>query len=262
MTAKEDPGVDGLAPQQDGADRAHVEARLMPTQGGSGLAHDTDGTASRQGCARNACAADQGEAPVPPGYVLLGSLDFLEDGETRDVLLRLSYVILGAAIVLGLVLGVAGAFDVLAEIDVLRTVTGLSFGLAISVWGVLLLVVSGVALPVHEFNHGACFKLLSAGRAKVTYGFSAGMLYAGCPGLVLEKARFCVVLLAPAVLVNAALLAAGMACGLPLLGYACFALHLAGCAGDLLACWRIVRTPGCTHCEDTATGLRLLRRNN
>ena len=194
----------------------------------------------------------------PQGYAELGELNFLEEDETRRALLRLSYWLLGVSAALGAALLLAGVFDVPGELAVLREATGLSFGLAISAWGALLLVASVVALPVHELIHGACFKLMGGGRAKVAYGFSAGMFYAGCPGVTFTRAAYVVVLLAPASLLSVAMLAGGAALRLPLLGYAIFAFHLAGCAGDLYATWRIHKTPACTHCEDTACGIKLL----
>ena len=84
------------------------------------------------------------------------------------------------------------------------------------------------------------------------------MLYAGCPGLVLERDRFCIVLAAPAIILSAALLGVGSLLDLPFLGYVVFVLHLSGCAGDLLAIWEIRRERSCIRCEDTERGVRLL----
>ena len=92
----------------------------------------------------------------------------------------------------------------------------------------------------------------------MSYGHAAGMLYAGCPGLVLARGRFVVVLLGPAAVLSAVLLAVPCALGFPLLGAIAAALHLSSCVGDLLAAALALREPACTHVRDTEHGVRLL----
>lgn len=124
----------------------------------------------------------------------------------------------------------------------------------------LLAVMVLVTLPVHELVHALFFKLLGGRGMRVTFGHAAGMLYAGCPGLVLSRRRFIAVLLAPAVAVTAVLVLLGMVLDLLFIALVAASIHLSACAGDLLAAWIIVREPRCTHCQDTEVGVRLLSR--
>ncbi|WP_154027127.1 DUF3267 domain-containing protein [Olsenella uli] len=181
----------------------------------------------------------------------LAEVDFLGDERLRTRLVRWSFVVLGAGAAAGLALGMLCCFEPLVEFS--------RFGAwGAAGWLCLLAVISLGVLPVHEFVHGALFRLLGGRGTRVRYGFQSGMLYATCPGLVLARARFLAVLAGPAVVLSACLLGAGARLGLPLLGYAAFVLHLSGCSGDLLAVWLIACEPACTHCEDTEAGVRLL----
>ena len=133
-------------------------------------------------------------------------------------------------------------------------------------WGLVQLVacvvvLSLVALPVHELVHATLFQLLGPTHAKVTFGYQAGMLYAGCPGVRLSRARFCAVLLAPFTLITLAFVAFGVLAPLswaPLAAVWLAALHTAGCVGDAYFVWLICRTPGATCVEDSERGIRLL----
>ncbi|WP_307739539.1 metalloprotease family protein [uncultured Parolsenella sp.] len=189
----------------------------------------------------------------------VGEVDFLGDEDTRRRLLRWSLVLLGtglASVVLVMLirLGVHGA--AVGEDSAWLGVLGP--GLAPVVWIADLAFATLVSLPVHELVHAALFRLLGGPGARVRFGYQDGMLYATCPGLILTRARFCVVLAGPAVVVSALLLVSGFVFDVPLMGCAAFALHLPGCAGDLLAIWLVARTPHCTHCQDTERGVRLL----
>lgn len=183
-------------------------------------------------------------------------LDFLGDEGLQRRLVRWSFALLGAGVALGAGLWLGGAFDVAGEMGALR-VGGMPPAL---VWLALLVLVSVGVLPVHELVHGALFRLFGGPDTRVTFGAQAGMLYAGCPGLVLPRGRFCVVLAGPAVLLSSALIVVCAAFGFPALGYVAFVLHLAGCSGDLLALYRVLGDARCTHCEDTERGVRLLAR--
>lgn len=186
----------------------------------------------------------------------VGELDFLGDEGLQRRLVRWSFALLGAGGVVGAGLWLAGTFDVAGEMGALR-LGGIPPTL---VWLVLLALVSVGVLPVHELVHGALFRLFGGPGTRVTFGAQAGMLYAGCPGLVLPRGRFCVVLAGPVALLSGALLAVPAEFGLPCLGYVAFVLHLAGCSGDLLALCRVLGDARCTHCEDTERGVRLLAR--
>ena len=181
-------------------------------------------------------------------------IDFLGDEELRGRLYRWSLAILGLGLLGGVALCLSGGAYPPAEAAHLAVAGGLGWLL----WLVALAVVSFVALPVHELVHALYFRLFGGPGTKVTFGCQAGMLYAGCPGLVLERDRFCIVLAAPAIILSAALLGVGSLLDLPFLGYVVFVLHLSGCAGDLLAIWEIRRERSCIRCEDTEHGVRLL----
>ena len=181
-------------------------------------------------------------------------IDFLGDEALRSRLLKLSLAIIVLGFVGEFALGLLGAAPISAE----RARLAFAGDFAQVAWFVLLALVVLAALPVHELIHAAYFRLFGGPGTRVTFGYQAGMLYAGCPGLVLERDRFCIVLAAPAVILSAALLGAGSALGLPNLGYLAFVLHLSGCVGDLLAIWEIRRERRCIRCEDTEVGVRLL----
>lgn len=124
-------------------------------------------------------------------------------------------------------------------------------------WFVLLGVLSAAALPVHELVHAAAFRLLSHGSAHVRFGFHSWMLYTSAAGTVLSRGRFCVVLLAPAVLVTATLGVSATCAGWPLLGWALSVVHLAGCTGDFGYVRIIASEPQARMVEDTDSGISL-----
>lgn len=124
-------------------------------------------------------------------------------------------------------------------------------------WFVLLGMASIAALPCHEAVHAAAFIVFSAGRARIRFGFSHWMLYTSAAGTVLPRYRFCAVLLAPTVLVTAALGAGAAALGYPLLGWFLSVIHLAGCTGDLGYVRIIASEPLAQMVEDTDRGIAL-----
>ena len=124
-------------------------------------------------------------------------------------------------------------------------------------WFLLLGAVSVAALPVHELVHAAAFKIASGFTARIAFGFSSWMLYTAAPGTILPRERFCVVLLAPAVLVTTALFVGGVLTGWPLLGWFLAVIHLAGCTGDL-GYVRIIRSESRANLvQDTERGIAL-----
>jgi hypothetical protein len=118
------------------------------------------------------------------------------------------------------------------------------WGMGVGAWLAFYVVATVVALPIHELVHAAAFLL--------------GMLYTRAEGEPLARGLFVAVLLAPSVLVTAALAVLGNAVAGPALGWALAWTHLSGCAGDLAMIAGIARTPGCTHVRDTDTGVELL----
>ena len=124
-------------------------------------------------------------------------------------------------------------------------------------WAILLVAGSLAALPVHELVHAAAFKLLVPG-ARVTFGVKDAFLYTSANGAVARRAAEVCVLLAPSVLVTAALSALALAAGCPALALVLAATHLSGCAGDLLMVAEIAREPACTHVADAEFGVVLL----
>ena len=129
----------------------------------------------------------------------------------------------------------------------------------VDIWWVVALVgASAVALPVHELVHAFFFKALSHGECAISFGFEQFMLYTRTDDLVLPRRSFIVVLLAPAVLVTAALFDVALSLGCPVLAWLLALVHLSGCTGDLAMVREILAEPAATHVQDTATGITLL----
>lgn len=189
-----------------------------------------------------------GESPMRT----LGDIDFFGDDALRQRLVRASVWLLigGAALVV--------ALSVVAGTGVIEEMRALPGDRGPAMWPLAMAALSVVALPVHELVHALFMRVLGGPGTRVSFGYQAGMLYAGCPGLVLSKPRFVVVLLAPAVLVTAALLGLGLVLGYPFMTLWAAVLHLSGCSGDILAAGAILRERSCTHCRDTERGVELL----
>lgn len=172
---------------------------------------------------------------------IVADIDVLGDAGVQEGVARLSAALLaaGAVVVLAIAIAMGGTEP-----------SGLS-------WWLALVVSYLVTLPVHELVHAAAFELLAPG-CRVTFGAEGGFLYACANGAVLSRRRMVVVLLAPAVLVTAAVIFLALLAGMPVLGAALAALHLASCAGDLLMVYEILREPACTHVRDTDRGIEML----
>lgn len=125
-------------------------------------------------------------------------------------------------------------------------------------WFALLALVALASFATHELVHAVAFKALGGADVRVSFGFKAGMLYTSAAGAVLSRPRFVAVLLAPAAVLSVLLPVACSLLARPLLGWAAFAIHLAGCVGDLAMVREICRTPACTHVRDTEDGIVLL----
>lgn len=170
----------------------------------------------------------------------IASLDILTDKDLQQRVLRLSLVIAGAT----------------AAATALVFALGAGEGVDAWWWGALALGAL-VPLPVHELVHGAAFRLLCPGR-RVSFGFQDGFLYTKTDGATARRGRMVAVLLAPAVLVTAGIVAIFLAAGRPALAVLLAGLHLAGCAGDLTMAVAALSEPRCTHVRDTETGVDLL----
>lgn len=182
----------------------------------------------------------------------LGDIDFFGDDALRQRLVRASaWLLIGGA-------ALAVALSVVAGTGVIEEMRALPGDWGAAMWPLAMAALSVVALPVHELVHALFMRVLGGPGTRVSFGYQAGMLYAGCPGLVLSKPRFVAVLLAPTVLVTAALLGLGLVLGYPFMTLWAAVLHLSGCSGDILAAGAILRERACTHCRDTERGVELL----
>ncbi len=204
-------------------------------------------------------AACESDAPCEPAAVTeesstrtLGDIDFFGDDALRQRLVRASARLLIGGAALAVALSVVAGTGVIEE---MRALPG-DWGAAL--WPLAMAALSVAALPVHELGHALFMRVLGGPGTRVSFGYQAGMLYAGCPGLVLSKPRFVAVLLAPTVLVTAALLGLGLVLGYPFMTLWAAVLHLSGCSGDILAAGAILRERACTHCRDTERGVELL----
>lgn len=125
-------------------------------------------------------------------------------------------------------------------------------------WFIELVVLSLVALPIHELVHAAAFLVLTGFRAHVSFGFSHGMLFTRAPGTMLRRVWFCCVLMAPAVILTTLLWVGCALFGKPLLGMFCAVVHLAGCTGDAALVHAICSEPRANLVEDTPRGVSLI----
>ena len=124
-------------------------------------------------------------------------------------------------------------------------------------WFVSLALVSVAAMPVHELIHATAFKIVSGFEARITFGFANWMLYTASPGTMLPRGRFCAVLLAPAVVLTVSLGLGLTLAGMPLLGWFCAVIHLAGCTGDIGYVRIIASEPKANLVQDTERGIAL-----
>lgn len=124
-------------------------------------------------------------------------------------------------------------------------------------WLVACAAATAASLVVHELVHGALFRLMGGPGTRVRFGARDGMLYAAAPDLVLRAGRFVVVALGPTLLVDAAILALGLAAlDAPVATCLVLAMHLSGCAGDLVFAREVVRERA-AFVQDSGTGIRL-----
>lgn len=230
-----------------------------PAEGGEPAAPSMAVAADEPVAACESAAPCEPTAPCEPAAAAegspmrtLGDIDFFGDDALRQRLVRASAWLLIGGAALAVALSVVTGTGVIEE---MRALPG-DWGAAL--WPLAMAALSVVALPVHELVHALFMRVLGGPGTRVSFGYQAGMLYAGCPGLVLSKPRFVAVLLAPTVLVTAALLGLGLVLGYPFMTLWAAVLHLSGCSGDILAAGAILRERACTHCRDTERGVELL----
>ena len=230
-----------------------------PAEGGEPAAPSMAVAADEPVASCGSAAACDPAAPREPAAATegssartLGDIDFFGDDALRQRLVRASARLLIGGAALAVALSVVTGTGVIEE---MRALPG-DWGAAL--WPLAMAALSVAALPVHELVHALFMRVLGGPGTRVSFGYQAGMLYAGCPGLVLSKPRFVAVLLAPTVLVTAALLGLGLVLGYPFMTLWAAVLHLSGCSGDILAAGAILRERACTHCRDTERGVELL----
>lgn len=230
-----------------------------PAEGGEPAAPGMPVAADEPVASCGSAAACDPAAPCEPAAATegsstrtLGDIDFFGDDVLRQRLVRASaWLLIGGA-------ALAVALSVVADTGIIEEMRALPGDWGAAMWPLAMAALSVVALPVHELVHALFMRVLGGPGTRVSFGYQAGMLYAGCPGLVLSKPRFVVVLLAPTVLVTAALLGLGLVLGYPFMTLWAAVLHLSGCSGDILAAGAILRERTCTHCRDTERGVELL----
>lgn len=230
-----------------------------PAAPGMAVAADEPIASCGSGVLDELVAACEPVAPCEPAAATggsstrtLGDIDFFGDDALRQRLVRASaWLLIGGA-------ALAVALSVVAGTGVIEEMRALPGDWGAALWPLAMAALSVVALPVHELVHALFMRVLGGPGTRVSFGYQAGMLYAGCPGLVLSRPRFVAVLLAPTVLVTAALLGLGLVLGYPFMTLWAAVLHLSGCSGDILAAGAILRERACTHCRDTERGVELL----
>ena len=164
---------------------------------------------------------------------IVEKLDLFEDESLRDVMLKYSwYLLVAGMIVAGVwafILALVGLVDSPFLLDEIRE-TGLF------VWLALFAVGLALSFVVHEGIHGLFFWLLGPRGAHVGFGYNASLaaLYATAPNIVYGWVAFLVILLAPSVCVSVLCMAASMIFDAGLLWLLIFVVHLSGCAGDVL----------------------------
>ena len=128
------------------------------------------------------------------GMTTVESFDLTADDAWLASVARGSLVVAAAGLVLDVLLAVAAPVE--------------AVGIP---WLAAVVLVSAVALPVHELVHGAALKLLGGRDLRLRFGYMPpGMLYTCADGAVLPRRSFVAVLLAPARSTTAAAGASGV----------------------------------------------------
>ena len=229
-----------------------VAAGELDASYGSGVLDEPTAACEPAALCESAVPCEPAAAAEGSSARTLGDIDFFGDDALRQRLVRASaWLLIGGA-------ALAVALSVVAGTGVIEEMRALPGDWGAALWPLGMVALSVAALPVHELVHALFMRVLGGPGTRVSFGYQAGMLYAGCPGLVLSKPRFVAVLLAPTVLVTAALLGLGLVLGYPFMTLWAAVLHLSGCSGDILAAGAILRERACTHCRDTERGVELL----
>lgn len=149
-----------------------------------------------------------------------GDIHTFEDEAFLRHMARGSVVVLALGAVAVLAFGACLALCAPALLDPgLSGLVGTSAldGGAIAAWLFAFVIATALSFIVHELVHGLCFKCFAPAGSKVTFGadLGLGMLYACADGVVFTRRQYLAALLAPSVVVTAALLALGCALGYP-----------------------------------------------
>ena len=172
---------------------------------------------------------------VPEGYELKYTLDLQKD---KKVFLLLN--VLSIVIILPLLLGFGlFDFDQLGTFDL--------FYIFPAFLGIII---------IHEYIHGFFFHRYS--QAKVKYQFHGWAFSASTPGYTYKKKNYLIIGLAPAVILNTALILLSIFLEGPydLIAYFVFIIHFSGCIGDFYVTALLLKYPSRTYVEDTGTGMK------
>jgi hypothetical protein len=121
---------------------------------------------------------------------------------------------------------------------------------------ILLALVTGA----HEVVHGLAMRWFGARPrfgADLIGGF-APVLFTTAPGHKFSRRQYLIIAVAPAVVIS---VGGFIACFTTWGGYLVvpLAFHLAGCTGDAVAAWHVLRKPRGTMCEDLRDGIRFYK---
>ncbi len=172
---------------------------------------------------------------IPEGFILKYDLDLANNRGAFIVLNVLSIVI-----ILPFLLGFAlFDFDTLGTFDLF-----------------FILPIFLVIIVIHEWIHGIFFHRFSG--AKVKYQFHGWAFSASTPGYTYLKKYYYIIGLAPAVILNTALILLSVLLPAPydLLSYFVFIIHFSGCAGDFYVSVWMLKYPKETYIEDTGVGMK------
>jgi len=126
----------------------------------------------------------------------------------------------------------------------------------------MLALLAGLAVYMiaHELIHGMMMKYYCGQKAH--YGFAGLFAYAGQKDAHFSKRHYCVIGLAPIVLLGLLLLLLMVLCPPP-----CYwplfiiqAMNISGSVGDLYVAWLLLRMPADTLCNDDGLSMRFYAR--
>jgi len=128
-----------------------------------------------------------------------------------------------------------------------------SFDMGLNGW-LTFVVAMVLVMLVHELVHGLFFRIFSP-NGKVKFGVNSMMAYAGNPDAYYSRGVFTVIALAPAVIIDIALIASLLFLRDTTfyLAYMVLAIHTGGCVGDFYAVKTAHKLKGDVLVCDTGT---------